>query len=214
MNDTKITARPERRKVICDGVNKTCTKCDESKPLCEFHKSAKCWTGHANKCKECIKKESQLYYLENHKHIKKTVQKWNVKNKDKRAGYKRKNKENESKKARRRCSVQIGKYLRVKHPTEKIHKLISCTTATLKKHIESQFTEGMTWENRGAFWQIDHIIPMSLFDMMDEEQKLKANHYTNLRPLHKEINGLMTPEQKAMYLERYPRVTDIIDYQI
>jgi hypothetical protein len=62
-----------------------------------------------------------------------------------------------------------------------------CTSKELIEHIESQFVDGMTWENRGQYgWHLDHIRPLSSFDFtgddMDEQLKV-AWHYTNLQPL-------------------------------
>ena len=54
-----------------------------------------------------------------------------------------------------------------------------------REHIESQFTEGMTWDNYGrktnVDWSIDHIIPLSSASTLEEVKKL--NYYTNLRPM-------------------------------
>ena len=39
----------------------------------------------------------------------------------------------------------------------------------------------MNWDNYGSFWSIDHIIPIS--SAKTEEDVLKLNHFSNLRPL-------------------------------
>lgn len=54
----------------------------------------------------------------------------------------------------------------------------------LKKHLEGKFKPGMNWENYGfRGWHIDHIKPLSKFDLTDPKQLEKAFHYTNLQPL-------------------------------
>lgn len=61
---------------------------------------------------------------------------------------------------------------------------IGCSIPELVSHLESQFTEGMSWDNYGLYgWHMDHIIPLSSFDLTDREQFLQACHYTNLQPL-------------------------------
>jgi hypothetical protein len=53
-----------------------------------------------------------------------------------------------------------------------------------KSYLESKFLHLMTWENWNTHgWHIDHIIPISSFDLSDREQVLKACHYTNMQPL-------------------------------
>lgn len=61
---------------------------------------------------------------------------------------------------------------------------LGCSVKELKSYLEIRFTKGMSWDNFGE-WQIDHIKPLSLFDLQDREQFLKAVHYTNLQPLWK-----------------------------
>jgi hypothetical protein len=48
-----------------------------------------------------------------------------------------------------------------------------------KKHIESLFQEGMSWDNHGE-WHIDHIIPVSKYP---KEFIIKVNDLANLQPL-------------------------------
>jgi len=61
---------------------------------------------------------------------------------------------------------------------------LGCTITELKQYLESKFQDGMSWDNWTINgWHIDHIIPLSRFDLTNREQFLKACHYTNLQPL-------------------------------
>jgi hypothetical protein len=63
-------------------------------------------------------------------------------------------------------------------------ELIGCSIDELKSHIERQFRLGMTWETWGRHgWHIDHIKPLSSFDLTVPAQQQAACHYTNLQPL-------------------------------
>ena len=54
----------------------------------------------------------------------------------------------------------------------------------IKDYIESQFSEGMTWDNYGE-WVFDHKIPISI--CQTDEEVIRLNHYTNFQPLwHKD----------------------------
>lgn len=69
------------------------------------------------------------------------------------------------------------------YPKDKpAHELLGCAWRTFKKHIESQFTEGMSWDNYGE-WHIDHKHPLMTYDLTKKGQQAKAFHYKNLRPL-------------------------------
>lgn len=59
---------------------------------------------------------------------------------------------------------------------------LGCSIEELRQHIERQFWPGMQWTNFGE-WQIDHIRPLSSFDLTDRKQLLKAVNWRNLQPL-------------------------------
>jgi hypothetical protein len=82
---------------------------------------------------------------------------------------------------------RIWKYTTLLNITKKnrTFEIVGCTPQQLKEHLESQFTGGMTWENRSE-WHIDHIIPLS--SAKTEEELYKLCHYTNLQPLWAEEN--------------------------
>lgn len=62
----------------------------------------------------------------------------------------------------------------------KTAEILGCSIEDFKIHIESQFTEGMTWDNYPQ-WQLDHITPISWANT--EEEIIALNHYTNFQPL-------------------------------
>lgn len=73
-----------------------------------------------------------------------------------------------------------------KNRTPKLHRtmlLVGCDIVFLRQHLENRFVKGMTWENYGNVWHIDHIHPCAKFDLTDVEEIKKCFHYTNLQPL-------------------------------
>lgn len=65
----------------------------------------------------------------------------------------------------------------------KTFNMLGCTPEQFKQHIESQFDSNMSWDNYGSYWSIDHIIPIA--SAITENDLLKINHFSNLRPLEK-----------------------------
>lgn len=71
--------------------------------------------------------------------------------------------------------------------TQKTKDLIGCSVEFLREHIEKQFRDGMAWDKPNSF-HIDHIRPVSSFNLLDPEQLKQAFHWTNLQPLTPEEN--------------------------
>ena len=66
-----------------------------------------------------------------------------------------------------------------------MERLLGCSLEQLRAHIESQFRHGMDWGNQGTGvgrWQIDHILPQSIFSPTFEQQMICWN-WQNLRPI-------------------------------
>jgi hypothetical protein len=63
--------------------------------------------------------------------------------------------------------------------------LLGCSIDKFKLYIENQFLKGMTWENHGIVWEIDHIKPCSSFDLTDLKQQQECFHFLNQQPLFK-----------------------------
>jgi len=66
---------------------------------------------------------------------------------------------------------------------------LGCSIEDLKTHLESQFQPGMSWDNYGLKgWHIDHIEPLSKFDLTNCKEFKQACHFSNLQPLWAEDN--------------------------
>ena len=85
---------------------------------------------------------------------------------------------------KRNIRTRIWESLNGKHKTDKTLQLTGCSVPELIKHLESKFTEGMSWDNYGRNgWHIDHIKPCISFDLSNPEEQRRCFHYTNLQPL-------------------------------
>jgi hypothetical protein len=81
---------------------------------------------------------------------------------------------------RTRLTQSLKKNLKSKRTEE----LLGCSIKFLKKHLESQFKPGMTWDNHTIHgWHIDHVRPCNLFNLSDPKQQEQCFHYSNLQPL-------------------------------
>jgi hypothetical protein len=76
----------------------------------------------------------------------------------------------------------------------------------VRNWIESRHLVGMTWGTYGEIWVVDHIVPLRLFDMTNEEELRVALHYKNLMPLYKQDNMCKDGaiEFSMLVLERVP----------
>jgi len=90
-------------------------------------------------------------------------------------------------KKRTRCRIYKALHRKNISKSTRTVDLVGCSYAFLKEHIEKQFRDGMAWDKLGSF-HIDHIRPLSSFDLTDPEQLRTAFHWTNLQPLTPEEN--------------------------
>lgn len=87
-------------------------------------------------------------------------------------------------KIKRSLRARLRTYVRGIASSTACVRMLGCTIDELKKHLESQFHAGMTWENYGRFgWHADHVRPISHFNLAIESERVACFHYTNLQPL-------------------------------
>ncbi len=78
--------------------------------------------------------------------------------------------------------------------------LIGCSRATLRRHLSRQFQPGMSFENYGPIWHIDHISPCKLYNLFDLQERLACFHYTNLQPMFAKANKSKSASGTRQYL--------------
>ena len=81
-----------------------------------------------------------------------------------------------------RCRLRMALKSQGTSKTNKTMVYLGCTKEYLREHLQNKFKESMNWDNYGK-WHIDHIKPLSRFDLTKEEEIHKAMHHTNLQPL-------------------------------
>ena len=136
---------------------------------------------------EDMRKRSLNWHFKNRERSLIKIKNWKENNKDHIREYSRKylkklKKDNPSFKILCNLRIRLNYLVSKEFKTSKTIDLIGCTLDDLKKHLESQFKEGMNWGNYGE-WHVDHIIPCSLFDFTKKSDQFECFHYTNLQPL-------------------------------
>jgi hypothetical protein len=66
-----------------------------------------------------------------------------------------------------------------------VFELIGCSPNFLKKWLEYQFDENMSWKNYGTYWEITQITPCNSYDLHKRENQLKCFNWKNCKPFMK-----------------------------
>ena len=204
-----------------------CLNCKEEKPIGEFWKTHKRKSGITTWCKNCNRIYSKKYYLKTK--ADKTAYRFGVKAAEYRKKWRDQNrsrikivnrkwrkdhpeevraialKHDRAKRTtvrgrlRNRISGALWRVLRENKSNRPWESLVGYGVEDLKKHLESQFTDGMSWDNVGQ-WHIDHIMPESRFHYeKPEDPEFKVCWgLANLQPMWAKDNMQkqnMTPEE-------------------
>lgn len=62
-------------------------------------------------------------------------------------------------------------------------ELLGCSIESFRIYLESKFEPGMSWQNYGLYWHIDHIMPCAIFDLSKPEHQKRCFHFSNMQPL-------------------------------
>lgn len=193
--------------------SKCCRKCRESKSIEEFYNQAKGRDGRQSTCKSCQNVVNSAWRDANRERVNNSRRRWRKNNPDKVKAASRawwnnnpeygkirfqEHREEIYAYARHRRKTDPEYYLRRRiaeltsqMPKRKYHlgsiELLGCTPAEYRLYLENQFLPGMSWENRSE-WHIDHVIPLSAFDLNVHSELLEACNYLNTQPLWAQDN--------------------------
>lgn len=183
---------------------KKCNKCNIEKDDIEFYKNK-------GKCKDCIsiynrnyirnEDSKELKKLSNKKYYEKNKDTISIQNREYKNQYQRQYYKNnklvifEKEKERYNTDVQfrLSKIYRnimnsyIKGEKNNM-KYLQCNLDEFIKFIEIQFVDNMTWDNQGDIWELDHILPVSKFNLEIPEYKNICFHWCNYKPIFKSDN--------------------------
>jgi hypothetical protein len=176
-------------------MKKTCSNCKNTKNVTDFHKRGNLYRSHCKECRkkrenESSKKRMRKFRKENIDHVRRQQREWIKKpevKKKRNKKQKEKRRRDPQYRIRHNLRCRLNKALKGISKADTTLNLLGCNQETLIKHLESQFTDGMNWDNYGQ-WHIDHVLPCSSFDLTKKEDQRKCFHYTNLQPLWAEEN--------------------------
>jgi len=201
---------------------KVCSKCKEEKSLDSFYTDNQKSDRLTSKCKPCNKvyykegKEAKLaynklYYEKNKQRMNKMSRQYYHDNRDHliQMQVTRQKERYHSDPTYRIVDIlrsRMNKALDGNSKSASTIELLGCTPEQWRGYIESLFTEGMGWNQRGL-WHLDHHHPLAAFDLTDPIQQKYAFHWSNTSPMWAEDNLRKSDKYCPKELEDYLKST-------
>lgn len=133
---------------------------------------------------EARKQYSIRWRQENKERLSVLEKKWKLENSDKLREQGRARREIPENKIKANLRNRIWCALKGVCYSEKSRELIGLPLSEYMEYLECQFDENMNWENYGSYWSVDHVIPLSKFDLNSHDKRVLAFNFRNTRPLN------------------------------
>lgn len=186
---------------------KCCAKCGIEKLRKDFNKHKANCDGLQSYCKLCQQvlvkawrenhpeqlKQNQEQYRETHREKRREYNRqWRQQNRDYWRGY-------QNERLRTDMNYRLHNYISraIRKAIRKDHQstfdILGYSMDDLRQHLESLFQPGMSWQNYGTHWHIDHVVPKSWFKLdaetgLDEYELKWCWSLRNLQPMWMEEN--------------------------
>jgi len=95
---------------------------------------------------------------------------------------------------KKRLSLQLRRFIRGIGlqldfgDKNEIVRYVQLTRTDFRDYLEYQFLKGMSWNNYCKEWEIDHIVPISLFDLTRREDLYLCWNFCNMMPMWRKDN--------------------------
>tara|TARA_R110000782_G_C14670409_1_gene398919 strand:+ start:212 stop:718 length:507 start_codon:yes stop_codon:yes gene_type:complete len=136
---------------------------------------------------------SSKYMIENDYYTK-----WCENNRDKIKEYNQKHKEyhrlwnqqqrRENIQFRLKDSIRSRIYQSVLNKSDSSRDILGCSIEEYVVYLGRMFDKNMSWDNYGTYWEVDHIKPISSFNLTKDDEVKDCFNYKNTQPLSVDEN--------------------------
>ena len=171
---------------------KTCTKCGRELPatLAFFYRHPQGMLGLRPSCKGCCNAASYVWDKRNRRARNAINKRYRDAHPDRVTKWNRTRHSTIEGRLANSVGAMIWAALKGKKAWRRSVDIIGYSMLRLRCHLESRFRSGMTWENYGRAWHIDHIRPVAsfTFESPDDPAVRQCWALSNLRPLWAKAN--------------------------
>jgi hypothetical protein len=173
--------KEENHRPAPDAPPKICSKCSKEQPANQYRY-------RSNTCLTCEKERLYEWRKANPEKFKKICKTYREKDdkKENRATYLRdKYATDMNFRLEKLYRTRVRYFIKggISKGRAKYEAILGCSWDTLREWLESNFVDGMTWENYGTVWHVDHTLPCSIFDFNIEENVRTCFNWSNLSPM-------------------------------
>lgn len=170
---------------------KRCTKCDVIRPISMFNSDSTKSDSLYSSCNVCRKKRSKEYHSDYSEKLKPKRKKYREENSEVlQANYKDRMQSDPRFRLLHNLRSRINSTF--KHQSAKrtfsYSDMWGCSSSDLCDHIETTFSEDISWENYGTYWTVDHLLPCDAFDHTNTDAQLICHNWRNLRAMESRSN--------------------------
>lgn len=166
-----------------------CKECEKKKALDKYHSNKERYNEqnklYKQENRETINKKRIEYCERNREYIKERYKKYCADNRENINSWSRIYRQKTNQKLRDSLSRRLNECIRKQKLTK---DYLGTSVEHVKQWLEFNFTNEMSWENYGIYWSIDHVLPISKFDLKDDNEVSMCFSWMNLMPLQKSEN--------------------------